>query len=1205
MSHDMKKQKGSVMTLALGGIAMTAVLGIATFSLMSGPLNTMVSVNKKAIAQSQVEAIARIALMDAQMQPDGGDPDGDTIVELRPGRDGGAGIDPREYVPYTLGAPTIDPWGTEYSYCVWDMGAQTDAASTTTLDGADDPFRAADDANAATKSAASQVLIAVFSAGPDGTASSTCADWTSDTAPVFTCAGDDICKKYTYSEAAKTVGGIWEIKQGSPSTITTRKNLEIGSSISIEAATGSAEFTTVETTGKIIATGGLQLPLETDATVNALCGASYEGLLRFNAAAGVLQVCNGASWDDILGGSGGDSAEAESEWAETSGGSGSIYYNDGGVMVGTTSIGASESLKAASSDQPGAINIVQIAPSYASTGTWPSSSTITFEELPQAGSTIIVTISLYNNTGGAADRLPASGAVTDNQGNTYVRVVAENSAIYTTAYIYAAYNIPAPSGTFTLTLTPTYQSIVDWNALEVSGLAASSTVDRTGTATHGCCSDTTTVTNSGGATSQANELAIAVHTITDNPDDIQQVHDSSWTQFYLDNQSSNVAASHLYKLLTTTQTVSHTWTYDSSNPGAGQRASAAIATFRGALADPPAAASARNLELASHSNTAGDGDAHLDFFHAEGSLSSPQNIEVGDNSGYINYYGYKNGWKKGFQWTQEVNAASGASDYKFALGNSDDTLDTIMWLSSLPGLTVGPVRGSGGVNVSGTDPDILLDTYSTTAGNGSFIQLRKSRGTMPATHTALQNGNMLGAITWQGRDSNSMSSAAAMNVIVNGTISNTILETDMVFQVSPAGNALATAINGEALRLKAAADIGINHSTPADEMTLNGILRITDTRHSDTLQTDLSQSTFLFIPSRATWRMGYSDDNLGVSTPPTYNAMTTGYDGENNADDSWHHGSGVIGPGAHHSFVLGGDTDAYAQGSYSIGNRHTAYYGPSSWTVNDATNAAPYSFVISTDEFTLGSTASHSALMAAANAVVNGSYSYGFGSSFTIDDANPSGGDYIFAVNLADVATTFTQPNTFSVMNGNVGVGNSNPGSYRLLVTGTANKTSGGTVWDVVSDARLKDVHGPYAKGLSHLRLLSPVRFRYKEGNPLGHDPTVEIPGFVAQSVQQVFPEAVKTREDGYLDLDMHPLNVAKVNAVKELYAEQQELLAEQVALKEEQQNIREEYASLRRDADALMARAGIPSLRGFWTALGLPLLAFLALGLSAARGRK
>ncbi|MBU0577618.1 tail fiber domain-containing protein [Patescibacteria group bacterium] len=97
-----------------------------------------------------------------------------------------------------------------------------------------------------------------------------------------------------------------------------------------------------------------------------------------------------------------------------------------------------------------------------------------------------------------------------------------------------------------------------------------------------------------------------------------------------------------------------------------------------------------------------------------------------------------------------------------------------------------------------------------------------------------------------------------------------------------------------------------------------------------------------------------------------------------------------------------------------------------------------------------------------------------------------------------------------------------------------AYKDSGST-WSNYSDARLKDIKGDYEKGLNEILQLNPVLFRFKADNPKGltTNEGYDI-GFIAQEVQIPFPEAVDEDEDGYLDFDMHAVNVALVNAIKD-----------------------------------------------------------------------
>jgi len=128
---------------------------------------------------------------------------------------------------------------------------------------------------------------------------------------------------------------------------------------------------------------------------------------------------------------------------------------------------------------------------------------------------------------------------------------------------------------------------------------------------------------------------------------------------------------------------------------------------------------------------------------------------------------------------------------------------------------------------------------------------------------------------------------------------------------------------------------------------------------------------------------------------------------------------------------------------------------------------------------------------------------------------------------------------------GGVGIHTKDLGWYSLVVNGLAAKTAGGTTWLSISDGRLKDITGEYTRGLDAVTRLRPVTFYYKPDNPKGLPTDEENIGFIAQEVQEVFPEAVNEGPDGYLDFNMHPVNVALVNAVKELKAENEALREE------------------------------------------------------------
>ena len=132
-----------------------------------------------------------------------------------------------------------------------------------------------------------------------------------------------------------------------------------------------------------------------------------------------------------------------------------------------------------------------------------------------------------------------------------------------------------------------------------------------------------------------------------------------------------------------------------------------------------------------------------------------------------------------------------------------------------------------------------------------------------------------------------------------------------------------------------------------------------------------------------------------------------------------------------------------------------------------------------------------------------------------------------------------------------------------LTISGAAYKPGGGS-WLSTSDVRLKDVTGPYTSGLDAIAALQPVRFHYKPDNARNHDSEPEYVGFIAQQAQAVIPEAVSEGLDGYLDFDMHAVNVALVNAVKELKTQSE---AQQAQLQSQQGRI----AALEAQLEALL----------------------------------
>ena len=109
--------------------------------------------------------------------------------------------------------------------------------------------------------------------------------------------------------------------------------------------------------------------------------------------------------------------------------------------------------------------------------------------------------------------------------------------------------------------------------------------------------------------------------------------------------------------------------------------------------------------------------------------------------------------------------------------------------------------------------------------------------------------------------------------------------------------------------------------------------------------------------------------------------------------------------------------------------------------------------------------------------------------------------------------------------------------AFALHVNGDAAKPGGGS-WSTASDARLKEVEGHFSRGLEALDGLEPVRYRYKNDNPLQLASDEEHVGLVAQNVAEKIPEAVETDANGYLYVNNDPILWTMLNSIKELKAE-------------------------------------------------------------------
>lgn len=148
----------------------------------------------------------------------------------------------------------------------------------------------------------------------------------------------------------------------------------------------------------------------------------------------------------------------------------------------------------------------------------------------------------------------------------------------------------------------------------------------------------------------------------------------------------------------------------------------------------------------------------------------------------------------------------------------------------------------------------------------------------------------------------------------------------------------------------------------------------------------------------------------------------------------------------------------------------------------------------------------------------------------------------------------------------NVGGGYAFYGLGDMYLSGTPYKPGGGS-WTASSDARLKDVHGSFDKGLKEVISLNPIEYNYKKDNAKGFDSKISYIGLIAQEVQKFIPEAVSTDDQGYLQINNDPIIWTMLNAVKELASKDD-------ALKQENDQLKAKMASLEERLSKLEATA-------------------------------
>ncbi|MDB5491835.1 MAG: TonB-dependent receptor, partial [Micavibrio sp.] len=333
-----RSESGNIFFMLFGAVALVGVVAAATSTLMRGPLSTVVNVNARAKADTQMQIAAKLAMVRASQQNGPGAPpawtsgdcDSDGNVEPIPAKDAGPKPQGGGQLPESIGASQQDPWGNAYGYCVWDIGTKNaDGACNV---GAGEVARLKGDYNN------DYPVMLIVSSGPDRTFQTQCNDWVvTHSGPLVTdnwpnnfvgtnadqhttatagdviykpTGSDDIVISYSYDQASQVAGGLWSLMKSDPNKITTNKDIDVQTKANFASTAtfqGAANFDPgsridlgFDRVGADTA-GLFKLPNQTSLST---CNAANDGALRLNIVGthNALQICDGkagpAAWVD-------------------------------------------------------------------------------------------------------------------------------------------------------------------------------------------------------------------------------------------------------------------------------------------------------------------------------------------------------------------------------------------------------------------------------------------------------------------------------------------------------------------------------------------------------------------------------------------------------------------------------------------------------------------------------------------------------------------------------------------------------------------------------------------------------------------------------------------------------------------------------------------------------------------------------------------
>jgi len=397
------------------------------------------------------------------------------------------------------------------------------------------------------------------------------------------------------------------------------------------------------------------------------------------------------------------------------------------------------------------------------------------------------------------------------------------------------------------------------------------------------------------------------------------------------------------------------------------------------------------------------------------------------------------------------------------------------------------------MQIAGDTATELKVSVSRNAATSSTLSLRKTRGTN-ASPTAVSSADSLGKIFWQAYGGTNNRNIASIEGAVDTYTSDTDISSNLRFSTSPSGSVTAT----ERMRIFSSGGVSIGNAT-------------------DPGNTNLSVTGSLTLGTALTVANG----GTGIASATAY-ALLAG-------------GTTTTGPlqsiasvGTAGQVLTSNGAGALPTFQAASGGVTTISFGSTGLTPSTATSGAVS--VAGTLAVANGGTG-------LTTTPTNGQLDIGNGSGFT--RATLTGTSNQVVVTNGAGSITLSTPQSIgtasSVQFGSFGVGTAASGT-----SGEIRATNNVTAY-YSSDKRLKENIKDVENALEKVCIIGSKTFDWTDdyikehGGEDNYFMQKSDFGVIAQDVQTVFPQAVRTRDDGTLAVDYEKLSTLAFGAIKEL----------------------------------------------------------------------